>query len=58
MDSFACFNCFINGGSQGWISEKITIFDFFVEAGQILVNNTTRAQIDVTHFRVTHLPIR
>ncbi len=43
---------------QRRVAEEGTLFDLYVQTGEILINNAARAQIDVTNFRVTHLAVR
>ena len=51
-------NGFVYRAGQHRVREEGTLFDFNIETGQVLVDDTTGAQVNVTHFGVTHLTIR
>ena len=38
------------------VTAKLTLGDGLVDAGQLLVNDSARAEIEMAHFRVAHLP--
>ena len=40
------------------VDEEGAFFDFNVQAGQVLIHDAARAEVDVAHFGVTHLTIR
>ena len=58
MDSVIRRNRFINGIGNDRIGKKITLTNGFGNTGKVLINDTTRTQIHVTDFGVTHLTIR
>jgi hypothetical protein len=37
---------------------QLPVDDRFVDSGEILVNNSTGSEIEMTHLRIPHLPIR
>ncbi|KEP73238.1 hypothetical protein HR12_15970 [Microbacterium sp. SUBG005] len=58
VNGLACGNGFINRSGERWVGKECTFFDFNVQARQVLINDTARTQVNVTHFRVAHLTIR
>ena len=58
MHGFACGNGFIDRAGQYRVGEEGAFFDFNVQAGEILIHDTARAEVDVAHFGVAHLTIR
>ena len=47
----------IDGLAQGGILEEVAVADFLGDTGQFLVDHAAGADVDVTHFGVTHLTI-
>ena len=45
------------GGLQNWIAKQFALLDRLRDAGEILVDQTTRAQMHVAYFGVAHLLI-
>ena len=58
MYRFAGGNRFIDRGGQYRVGEEGAFFNFHIETGQVLIDDTTGAQVDVTHFGVPHLTVR
>lgn len=58
MYRFTCGDGFVDRAGQHRIGEEGAFFDFNVQTGQILIHDTTRAEVYVTHFGVTHLAVR
>ncbi|MNV42342.1 hypothetical protein D3C71_1340130 [compost metagenome] len=57
VNGFTGFHRFIHRASQRWVAEESPFFNFNVQTGQVLINNTTRAQVDVSNFGVAHLTV-
>ena len=57
MHGFASGNGFIHRAGQYRVGEEGAFFDFNVQAGQVLLHDAARAEVDVAHFGVTHLTI-
>ncbi|VTM89391.1 Uncharacterised protein [Raoultella ornithinolytica] len=58
VHGFTRSNGFVDRGGQHRVCKERAFFDFDIKTGQILVNDTTGAEVNVTHFRVAHLAIR
>ncbi|MNS98861.1 hypothetical protein D3C72_1332420 [compost metagenome] len=58
MHCFAGLHGLIDRCRQRWVSEEIAFFDFFIQPGQILINDAPGPQVDVPDFRVAHLTVR
>ena len=50
VNGLACGNGFINRSGERWVGKECTFFDFNVQARQVLINDTARTQVNVTHF--------
>jgi hypothetical protein len=58
MYCFAGGNRFIDRGGQYRVGEEGAFFNFHIETGQVLIDDTTGAQVDVAYFGVPHLTVR
>ena len=57
VQGFVIGFCKPDGFQEGFILRKRTITNGYINTLQFLVDDTTGAQIQVTYFRVTHLPV-
>src|SRR5699024_9695923 len=57
MYSFALRHGLINGFGQRWIAEKVTVFNGFSNASEVLIHHTTSTKVHMANFRVAHLSI-
>ena len=48
----------INGDTNSLVGKEVTVIDRLGNPGKILIDHPSSAQIHVTNFRITHLPIR
>ncbi|VTR18870.1 Uncharacterised protein [Serratia fonticola] len=55
---FACLHGLVDGAGQRCVGEEVTVFDLFIQTGQVLIHDAAGAEVHVTDFRVTHLAIR
>ena len=50
--------CAAHGREQGFILKKCPVLDFLRDAGQLLIDDPARADVQMPHFGVAHLPVR
>ncbi|MNG93682.1 hypothetical protein D3C79_526570 [compost metagenome] len=58
MHRFARLYGLVDRCRQRRVGEEVAVFDFFIQSGQILINDASGAQVDVADLRVAHLAIR
>src|SRR5690554_5392538 len=58
MYSFALRHGLINSFGQRWIAEKVTVFNGFSNASEVLVYHAASTKVHMADFRVAHLPVR
>lgn len=58
MELMACFLGFVHGFKKHGILLKGSIFDGPSDARQVLIDNASGTNGQMTHFRVSHLPSR
>lgn len=57
MYCFVGGNCFIDCGGQYWVGEEGVFFNFYIEMGQVLIDDMIGVQVDVVYFGVFYLMV-
>ena len=57
VQGFVVFLCITDGCQQGGVVGQRTVAYGYIDALQFLVNDTAGTQVEVTHFRIAHLPV-
>ena len=58
MEFLACFLCIAVGIDNLFVLQDVTCLTGFVNLYKVLLYDTARTDVEMTHFRVAHLPGR